>query len=292
MYPTIVLLSDPERELPLGGEGHAKLLSCHLTPIVPGLEINEHEHSHWELSFAVEGMMNSFCDGEKICCREDSDTIFIMPPGVMHSRKFGDEKMNCNLSVSFLLSRSRSESGWEEICRKKHYLCEAKGFLRELLYQLRKEVLSYPQNGLLPFLIQSFLLFFIRDFFGLQQEVAAKNCNMWKFEPDCSRAEDIYYFLVDHVSRPGVMNDLMERFGLSLRQLNRIFSAHYGTSLKRAYDQLRLKEACVMLNTSTLDNREIAALLGFTETTGFYVFFKRNMGCTPGEYRRLNMKKS
>ena len=60
--------------------------------------------------------------------------------------------------------------------------------------------------------------------------------------------------------------------------------------LKKALEQLKLREACLLLTTTMLDNREIAALLGFTASAGFYSFFRRRTGCTLGEYRRKNQQ--
>lgn len=287
MFPVIVLFSDPEHGLPLSGKVQAKLLSSHLTPIVPGLRLKEHEHAHWEMTFIIDGEMFSYCDGKTIHCTEESCNVFIMPPGVLHAREFGREKMNCNLTLTFLLDRDISDDAFSERCREMGYTFETTGFLRTLLEALRRECRVHQNNGVLPSMIQTFLLVFIREFFGIEakKEDGEKN-HLWRYGENSSRAEDIFYFLSNQIGKPDLMRRLCEKFHFSLRQLNRIFSAKYGVSLKEAQDNLRLKEACQLLMTTPLSNSDIARMLGFANPAGFYTFFQRKTGMTPGDYRR------
>ena len=289
MYPVIVLFSDPEHELPLDGTVQVKVLSSHLTPIVPGLKLREHEHSHWEISFIIEGEMFSFCDDVTVHCTEESDNIFVMPPGVLHSREFGREKMNCNLTLTFLLDKDISDDVFE-LCRKRKFSFVPKGFLGTLLKQLKLECREHKDNGVLPALIQTFLLCFVRDFFNIMpNRKEEKENHLWKYADKSSKAEDIFYFLGDGIGRPDLMRHLEENFHLSLRQLNRIFSEKYGISLKEAQDNLRLNEACQLLVSTTLDNADISRMLGFANPAGFYTFFRRKMSMTPGEYRSRHL---
>ncbi|SLN66173.1 HTH-type transcriptional regulator CdhR [Roseovarius albus] len=78
---------------------------------------------------------------------------------------------------------------------------------------------------------------------------------------------------------------LAENVNMSTRQLERLFNKYLGTSPKRHYTRLRLREAYRLLVQSHLPVIEIALSTGFTSTSHFSKCFRAEFGSSPYELR-------
>ncbi|MGH8699698.1 MAG: helix-turn-helix domain-containing protein [Burkholderiales bacterium] len=79
-----------------------------------------------------------------------------------------------------------------------------------------------------------------------------------------------------------------ERLGCSERSLARAARQITGTSAKTYLAQRIALEAKRLLVHTTRPVKAIADELGFDEPTNFVKFFRREAGCSPGEFRRRN----
>lgn len=68
----------------------------------------------------------------------------------------------------------------------------------------------------------------------------------------------------------------------------RRFRAEVGVGLKEYIAGRRVKLACRLLRRSCLTVRQVAAYVGIPDWNYFTKIFKREMGCTPSEYRQQN----
>lgn len=76
--------------------------------------------------------------------------------------------------------------------------------------------------------------------------------------------------------------------GLGNAHLNRLFLAEQGVTLRKYWDQRRLKEARALLDTSLMPIKEVAYTLGFKADSHFMMWFKQHTGQRPREYRRAH----
>lgn len=74
--------------------------------------------------------------------------------------------------------------------------------------------------------------------------------------------------------------------GLSLRQLDRLFAAHLGTSAERFYMGLRLERARELLRQTSLPVVEIAVATGFASASHFARSYRRRFSLSPRDERR------
>lgn len=79
---------------------------------------------------------------------------------------------------------------------------------------------------------------------------------------------------------------LLKETGLGPAQLNRMFAAEYGMTVRKSWEQRRLKEAQCHLETSLMPVKEIAYSLGFRSDSHFMMWFKQLTGKRPKEYRQ------
>ena len=86
-------------------------------------------------------------------------------------------------------------------------------------------------------------------------------------------------------SFPGA-NTLARACHLSVRQLQRLFSATFGMSPRAYWIKTRVRAACERLRGNRESLVEIAASLGFTDQSSFTRQFRKHTGLTPNAYRR------
>ncbi len=89
-----------------------------------------------------------------------------------------------------------------------------------------------------------------------------------------------------HLSEPLSVPDVATRVGLSQRQLERQFKRAMGCSVVQFGLVLRLQHARVLLISTDLGVREIAAASGFNSLSHFAYAFRNCFGRRPSEYRQ------
>ncbi|MGJ4891254.1 GlxA family transcriptional regulator [Bradyrhizobium sp. HKCCYLRH3099] len=87
------------------------------------------------------------------------------------------------------------------------------------------------------------------------------------------------------IERPLAPAELARLAGLSLRQLERLFVRHLGTTIHRRYLLVRLEQARVLLRQSTMAIGEVALATGFATPMHFARCYRRQFGLAPREER-------
>ena len=85
------------------------------------------------------------------------------------------------------------------------------------------------------------------------------------------------------------MDDLARIAGLSVRQLERVFSRRFGESPRAYQRRLRLERAARRLRKTTRPILVIALEAGYESHESFTRGFLHQFGCGPDEYRRRDL---
>lgn len=88
------------------------------------------------------------------------------------------------------------------------------------------------------------------------------------------------------IDSPVGAEDLASEAGVSVRQMERLFRQHIGTSPKRHYQVLRLNRAKDLLVQTDLSITEIAMATGFAAVSHFSKCFKATFGISPNSRRQ------
>jgi AraC family transcriptional regulator len=83
------------------------------------------------------------------------------------------------------------------------------------------------------------------------------------------------------------LTDLAKEVGVHPVSMARAFRRHHGCTIGEFVRTNRIQTACEKLRHSRLRIGEIAHQTGFSDQSHFTRCFKRVMGVSPGEYRRL-----
>ena len=89
-----------------------------------------------------------------------------------------------------------------------------------------------------------------------------------------------------HLDEPPSRAKLAQAAGVSLRQLERLFAAHLGTSVEKHGLQLRLEHAHLLLAQTTLSILEISVACGFASASHFSRRYKARYGINPSAERK------
>lgn len=94
------------------------------------------------------------------------------------------------------------------------------------------------------------------------------------------------------ISSPPSLYQHAAAFGVSPGHLSRCFAATTGRTFQQATRQIRMDKARQMLVETNLKVTAIANEVGFTDPSRFVLEFRKELGVTPGRYRKTHGKKS
>lgn len=98
-------------------------------------------------------------------------------------------------------------------------------------------------------------------------------------------------YLEEHFDNPNLMlQDAAEAVHLSQSHLSTIFAQEVGMTFTQYLTSLRLGKARELLEKTEMRSFQIAEAVGYNDGHYFSYLFKRAMGMTPGEYRKMNQK--
>ena len=104
---------------------------------------------------------------------------------------------------------------------------------------------------------------------------------------NAERIHQIASFIYDHVSEEVSLSQLSRHFALSQTYLSRTFKRATGFGIKEYLVNLRIQKACELLLNTQLSITAISEKCGFNDSNYFGDAFKKSIGVSPREYRKL-----
>ncbi|WP_263705740.1 AraC family transcriptional regulator [Shouchella tritolerans] len=98
-------------------------------------------------------------------------------------------------------------------------------------------------------------------------------------------AERIMGWIEDHLMEPFNLSQLAQDLYLSKSYVSKVFRRETGSSITDYLTARRMKEACHLLQTTSLPIDEISQRIGLTNVSYFIQMFKRKTNATPHQYR-------
>ncbi len=155
--------------------------------------------------------------------------------------------------------------------------------------QLIKSIGNHLQNPIDPFwpcrsrtslLEILFLLFRLSISDNPIDELPLKN--------EAGRADQIILYLVRNYRQKITIDELSKTFNLNRNTLYKLFHEATGIPLITYLIKLRIKMAVILLQETNLPIIDIMEQVGYLDLTHFGRTFKKEIGCTPSEYRLLH----
>lgn len=125
---------------------------------------------------------------------------------------------------------------------------------------------------------------------GLEAMLSSLSTGETQVNPGTERIHQIRKFFQFHYTENLELDKVLSRFGLSRRTFYREWSQAFPESPAEYLVKLRMNEAQMLLQNSSLRIYEIAAECGYPNEIYFSRCFAKNTGMTPQAYRKLYKK--
>src|SRR5437763_10325964 len=99
------------------------------------------------------------------------------------------------------------------------------------------------------------------------------------------KVRSIRNFLNANLHRQIRMAEITALVGLSRSRADNLFRAELGQSPMQYLQELRLKKACQLLETTDMKITQVGSAVGYQDHSHFFRNFKKQFGVTPYEHR-------
>ncbi len=100
------------------------------------------------------------------------------------------------------------------------------------------------------------------------------------------KAREAQSYVQESLQKPLLLREVAMQFGLSSDKLNAAFIRLFGKSFKDYLRESRMETADLLLRETDKPIKEIAGLVGFTNSKNFMTAYRRYFGRTAGAVRK------
>ncbi len=264
----------------------------------------------YSLIFVLSGQLKfRFSDGHEVIL--ETGDIHIMPPLVVH-KEYIDRDMSCTyFVVHFDMHYSPEFSRWSidgvylKNCRDgiknvavdEEFAEKARAVIKEEFQPVKfhvtqiNEVMELIQNAYELFVrtelpnrtvyqelqLKAYLYGILARIFGEEEEESDEYHRVY--------VNRFIEYCFEHYDEEFDYAELVAKFGFTPNYFRKIFKKLTDVTPWDFMKNVRMKKAKRMLSKSTLSVTEIAAAVGYPDPLYFSKCFKKEMGCSPTEYR-------
>lgn len=105
-----------------------------------------------------------------------------------------------------------------------------------------------------------------------------------------NRIDGTIKYMQQHLSATLTVEDLAQKCDLSPSHFSNLFKKATGMSPLNYFIHLKLQEACLLLYTTGMKVKDVAAAIGYDDPYHFSRLFKKTMHISPEQYRGLRRK--
>lgn len=261
------------------------------------INFRAHSHSFIELNYVYSGTCTQYINGEKVVLQEGD--FCLLDTNVVHAIDMASEN---DIIINILIRNSYFDAAFLQRLSGNDLLTD---FFIKAIYQNKKKsqhiVFQSSQNDRLKTLIQ----FALCDYFDSQLcSEEALNSYMILIFTELLRVYNKSP-RQDHVStlKKMVVSDILsymetnyktmtleqtaETFHFHPNSLTRLLKTNVGKTFMELSHQLKIKNACLLLENTDSAISQIAEEVGYANTSFFYKTFQRIHDLTPAAYRKL-----
>lgn len=260
---------------------------------VESYDLAEHKHDFLEISYVCEGS-GTHHSGDSSAPVSQGD-VFVIPVGISHVFRPSSPSLkkplvvyNCVVSVEAVEQLLESFPGWNGLAaplgfREFRRYQERSGEFHRIFQKLHLEYASARpgREAALHVHLLELLLFLLR----LEADGGTEGTSPSppSVASDIDKVIDCIHTRFDAAVS---VRELAELAGIGERQLHRLFKRHTGMTVTSYVQDVRIREACRLLRTTSRKVSDIAAAVGYQHLTYFNSLFKAQTGESPREYRK------
>lgn len=262
--------------------------------------LDYHEHDFLELAYVLDGKAEHFVNDTSFIISKGD--YFIVDYGVKHKYKKLNENgklkiMNCLFSPQLIDETLKNCRRFEDVTN--HYLIN---FNMRNLETNPTKFLYQDTDGEILKVLKRMLAEYEKKDMGYQEilrgqliELLIRTMRKIQLPDSESIDNSIVQHVIKHVQKHYAeklsLEQITQKYNFSLSHTSYIFKKETGFSFQEYVQTIRIKESCrLLINTSKLIS-EISYSVGYSDTKFFNEIFKRQLGLTPRQYRKLYQSK-
>ncbi|WP_413372188.1 AraC family ligand binding domain-containing protein [Paenibacillus taichungensis] len=238
-----------------------------------------HFHDYYVIGFIEQGKRHLVCNNEEYIL--NTGDMIIFNPHDPHACEQVDGRTldyRCiNIQPEVMRQYVQEVTGQDYLPRFTSpvlYQSEHVTSLHELHQIILEEQADFHKEELLLFLLEQLM----REYADAEPPISAQDVTI--------EIRLICEYIETHYMESITLNQLVELTGLSKYHLLRLFTRQKGISPYRYLETIRINQAKRLLEHGQLPI-EVAAQTGFSDQSHFTNFFKKLIGLTPKQYRRI-----
>lgn len=230
----------------------------------PMVQVARHSHSWGQLVYASSGVMQVIAD----------DGRYIVPPGqALWLPSDVEHQVSCRYGASF--RNLHIDSSLCDVLGTKVYAFNVEPLLRELILAMCEWPFDYELTNERQRLFEVLL-----DLLK-----AAPNTGLFMPSIDDKRLSPIVEAMSENPCDKKTLEQWANQVGASSRTLNRLFNHYFGFGFSQWKQKFRIIQSLDLLSDGHT-TQAIASILGYESSSAFIYAFKKQMGCSPGRYRK------
>lgn len=244
---------------------------------------NSHIHEEFEILISLNNEGKFFVRKHGYALR--FGMVFILPPFEIH-RCFCEgnqdyERCIIHFHLKALQRMSTKKTDLAELFSSGPIVCQARDdvlsqILADIPYLLKEDGERFGDDIERNLRFESLLLRIARIVQGCGIPTIAAIENDW-------RIEEILEYIHQHYEESITLDSVAQKFFMSKSRLSQIFKNATGFSLGDYIIMYRIKRACTLLQSGE-QVQDVAAAVGFKNSTHFIRTFKARIGCSPKKF--------
>ena len=231
------------------------------------ITIPPHNHALFEFVYYISGTGSTLLAENTYCFKEGTYTL--TPPYVVHSEVFSQ---NSSSLVILFEAEDYQEKLKKPLFLSNRYI-NITPIIEQILLEYKKKYFNYKH------VIENLMEIALTNLFRKH------DINNTHTPGNIS---DILCYIDEYFMTKINLKELSQDYGYSVNHFRKLFFRHCGTTPKDYILNLRLQYAKKLLCETDLSIGKIAENCGFGFYSEFALFFKKNTGIPPAEYRKIN----
>ena len=247
--------------------------------------LSPHSHVVYEVYFIEEGEMSVRFEDEIVRLKQHD--ILIIPPERIHRVEYHSDALK-RFNLRFVFT-DNSPPGVDA----SFFLYRPDECIKDEIYQCIKrlhENLPNINDKLALFRTKSYLgtilSYVIEVIIPEKKQYIPSDSPINEHKNRLTQCVQIDKFFGENFSRSITLDELAEFMHYSKTHVNRLLKNHWNMSFVEKLAQTRLHVAKQFLTESTMTIAEIAERCGYSSLRGFEIFFSKQTGMRPYEYRK------
>ncbi len=260
--------------------------------------VKQHGHSFLEFTYVESGKMEHAFDGEVSTLK--AGDYFIVDYGTKHRyHAVGNEELNV-INLLFypdFVDRTLSKNECFEKVVNSYFI----RFKYQSLKHSPTGVVFHDENSEVYEIINQIIKEFREEKDGFFECIRCLIVQMFiitmrkigKKEGANNESvviKEITEYIRNNYSERLSLGEIAKRYNYSLSHISKKFLNEVGVGFTQYLQKIRIEQSCRLLEAGQHSISEIASLVGYSDIKFFNKVFKENLGVTPREFKKINIK--